>query len=114
MVLAENKAGKDQTFCKLTLKLLPNVDETAYISPDAFKSLETSPAKPERDDEDEKDKKRYMPPRVIVPLTNIRISEGEPFKLECKIDGYPAPKVDLREIKTVLFERFFKLNDVFN
>jgi hypothetical protein len=54
--------------------------------------LEAPPAKPEKDD-DEKDKKRYMPPRVIIPLTNVKISEGEPFKLECKIDGYPAPKV---------------------
>ena len=91
-VVAENPAGKDQTSCKLVLNLVPNVDETAYKNPELFKKLDEAPIKPEVDDE-AKDRMRYKPPKVIVPLTDVRLSEGEPFTLECKIDGFPAPKI---------------------
>ena len=95
LVLAENKAGKDQTFCKIHLTLLPNVDETPLINPDAFKFLEAPPVKASPDDDD-KDKERYFPPNVIVPLENARLTEGDPVRLTCKIDGYPKPKVTSR------------------
>lgn len=91
LVLAENKAGKDQTFCKIYVDLLPNIDETPLIDPEAFKFLEHPITKPIKDDSD--DVIKYIPPHVIVPLSNVKITEGEPLKLACKIDGYPKPKV---------------------
>ncbi len=90
LVLAENKAGKDQTYCRLSLKQLPNVDQTPYVNPDSFKFLEPKKGAEPRPD---RDQEKYRPPVVIVPLLNLRISEGDSVKFECKIDGYPKPKV---------------------
>jgi hypothetical protein len=53
--------------------------------------LEHPITKPIKDDSD--DVVKYIPPHVIVPLSNVKITEGEPLKLACKIDGYPKPKV---------------------
>lgn len=92
LVIAENKAGRDQTACKLFIDLLPNVDETPLIDPEAFKYLDLPPTKPDNENDDIK-KQNYIPPRVIVPLSNVRISESEPIRLVCKVDGYPKPKV---------------------
>jgi hypothetical protein len=91
LVVAENIVGRDQTSCKLFVSLQPNVDETPLINPEAFKLLDAPLAKP---DEDEfKPKEHFIPPRVIVPLSNVRINEGDTVLLACKIDGYPKPKV---------------------
>lgn len=90
LVLAENAAGKDQTFCKLYIKTSPNVDETPLVNPDAFKFLESVPARP-ADEDNEKEK--YFPPYVIIPLTDLNLTEGCDVRLACKVDGYPKPKV---------------------
>jgi hypothetical protein len=95
LVLAENKAGRDQTFCKIYIDLLPNVDETPLINPDAFRFLEAPQARQPSYDKND-DRNRYYPPRVIIPLSNIRIVEGDSAVLACKIDGYPKPKVCLK------------------
>lgn len=93
-VVAENKAGKAQTSCQLRIDLQPNVDETPLINPDAFKFLDNPPSSaPQTKLPDDEDKKRFMPPNVIVPLSNARINEGESVLLACKIDGFPKPKV---------------------
>lgn len=101
-VLAENKAGRDKTSCKLFITMQPNIDETPLVNPEAFKYLEHPFAKPEYDQDRDK-KEHYYPPRVIVPLSNIRITEGDNILLMCKIDGYPKPKVRRPkiEIKTI-------------
>ena len=78
--------------CKVVLNLIPNIDDRPIKDPELFKSLDTPLAKPEVDEE-QKERERYFPPIVIVPLSNVRISEREPFILQCKIDGYPKPKV---------------------
>jgi hypothetical protein len=90
LVLAENPAGKDQTFCKLFIKSSPNIDETPMVNPESYKFLEATPIKLEYED-DEKDK--YFPPYVIIPLSDLNLSEGIDVRLACKIDGYPKPKV---------------------
>jgi hypothetical protein len=38
-VLAENIAGKAETSCKLFIESVPNIDETAYVNPDSFRSF---------------------------------------------------------------------------
>lgn len=90
LVLAENKAGKDQTFCKLYIKSSPNVDETPLVNPEAFRLLEAVPVQPVDEDNE---KEKYFPPYVIIPLTDLTLIEGCGVRLACKIDGYPKPKV---------------------
>ena len=91
MVLAENIAGKANTACKLFINFLPNIDESPYVNPEAFRLLDSPPTKPESENEP---KEHFIPPKVIVPLSDARISEGENVFLVCKIDGYPKPKVN--------------------
>jgi len=38
-------------------------------------------------------KQKLQPARVIIPLSNVKIEEGQPFRLACKIDGLPKPKI---------------------
>ena len=90
MVLAENIAGKADTGCKLFIDLLPNIDESPFVNPEAFKRLDAPPVIPENDKEP---KEHFIPPKVIVPLSDARISEGDKVYLTCKIDGYPKPQV---------------------
>lgn len=97
VVLAENVAGKDQTFCQIFVDEMPNIDERPLVNPDAFKYLEKPLGKP-RDTDDEVDNPE--PPRVIIPLKDMLLKEGEPVLLICKIDGKPKPKV-------IIFKRKF-------
>ena len=92
LVLAENSAGKDQTFCKLFIKSSPNIDETPMVNPESFKFLDAPPIAKSTEDADY-DRDKYFPPYVIIPLSNINLNEGSDVRLACKIDGYPKPKV---------------------
>jgi hypothetical protein len=47
------------------------------------------PTKAQRAESDE----QLSPPKVIIPLKNIRINEGQPATLLTKITGHPFPKV---------------------
>ena len=91
LVLAENKAGNAHTSCQLRIQLVPNVDENSMINPDSLRLL-ASPLNhitPEHVDTN----KRLIPPCVIIPLSNVKINEGESVRLASKIDGFPKPKV---------------------
>lgn len=102
LVHAENPYGQDQTSCKLLLNLMPNVDENSMVHPDAFKNLEKVPEKQAPFMEQSK---MLMPPRVIIPLANVRIKEGEDFCLSSKIDGLPKPKV-LKTIRALVLNLY--------
>jgi hypothetical protein len=91
--LAENIAGKDETSAIAYVVKTPNVDEKAYINPEKFKSLNSMPEIIRDDLEDLMEKKNYIPPYVIQPLQNIKITEGDNIVLKCLIDGNPKPKV---------------------
>jgi hypothetical protein len=94
LVNAHNPVGQDSTKCILFVDILPNVDETPLINPEAFKFLDAPPIKaPINDNDDEEEKQRYFPPRVIVPLPDTQIKEGQNIQLACTIVGYPKPKV---------------------
>ena len=92
MCLAENKAGKDQTFCSIFVKEMPNVDITPLVNPEAFKYLDNPVKLPPRKDLDE-DTGVPEPPRVVIPLKDMTLKEGDPVLLVCKIVGNPKPKV---------------------
>ena len=88
LVLAENEAGRDQSNCKVYVTQTASIDQTPIVNPDAFKYLEQQPHKP-RPEEQEK----MSPPKVIVPLSNVKLEEGKTVFLACKIEGQPKPKV---------------------
>ena len=62
------------------------------MNPDAFKYL-GQPAR-HRPADDVQDP--MMPPKVIVPLANQILQEGQPIRLVCKIEGLPKPTVRIQ------------------
>jgi hypothetical protein len=60
------------------------------VNPESFKFLEATPIKLEYEDDE---KEKYFAPYVIIPLSDLNLSEGITVRLACKIDGYPKPKV---------------------
>lgn len=92
VALAENEVGKDQTYCTVFIQQMPNIDQTPMVNPDAFRFLDNPPMRkqPDRDDEDE----NVEPPKVVVPLQDLQLKEGETVLLMCKITGKPRPKVN--------------------
>ncbi len=96
-----------------------SIDRTAFVAPDAFRSLETAPTlrtvmvesgvdtnsfltpdvlraldqgKPKPTDTQEKEQPRTAP-KVIVPLQPVKCSEGQPINFTAKIEGTPTPTV---------------------
>lgn len=88
-MVAENEAGKDETQCNVSVTSLPSIDEKAYINPEAFKYLE----QPYTPTPELKELKELKPPKVIIPLTDEKLIEGQTILLACKIEGIPKPKV---------------------
>ena len=91
-VVAENKAGKDETNCNLVITKTANIDDRPYVNPDAFKYLDMAPES-YVPNQNINDAERVIPPHVIIPLTDQQMNEGDNIKLICKIDGLPRPKV---------------------
>ena len=98
IVLAENPAGSDKTNCTVSVTFVPNVDNTPLVNPDAFRYLENAAPEKRRDE-----KEPMFPPKVIVPLANVKVNEGAPVQLACKIEGLPKPTVFIFKIKTQVF-----------
>jgi hypothetical protein len=90
VAFAKNKAGEDQTYCTIEIKITPNIDSTPMVSPEAFKYLET-PRETKRPDD--RDRVNYQPPKFIIPLSNVKLDEGQSVQLACKVEGYPKPRV---------------------
>lgn len=92
LVVAENIAGKDQTFANTYVLNTANVDQRPLIDPQAFVSLEKVPEPVNYDKPEEMAKGR--PPKFIIHLPNeLKLYDGEKVHMKCKVDGYPAPKV---------------------
>lgn len=85
---------------------MPNVDQTPYVNPEAFKNLEKMPAPLPADESDTEMK----PPKVIIPLTDVKLIEGQPIHLACKIEGVPRPKVNSSFIVFLICTNLFPLN----
>lgn len=88
LVLAENPYGEDMTSCTLSLNMTPGVDDSSQLNPDSFKELDSGPS-----GDKSNENKRLIPPKVVIPLQNAKIEEGNCMRLACKIDGFPKPKV---------------------
>ena len=95
-VLAENIAGKAETSCKLLIDSVPNIDETAYVNPDPFRSLEFIPKQNLSYDSEDGEKQPIL---IIRPLEDQECFEGETVSFICEVKGHPKPQV----WKTFLF-----------
>jgi hypothetical protein len=121
-VIAEKpKTGERvQTSAPLTVRTdTTSIDRTAFVAPDAFRTLEAAPnlrtvmvesgvdtnsfltpdvlrtldqVKPKPTDVQEKEQP-LMAPKVIVPLQPINCNEGQPINFTAKIQGNPQPTV---------------------
>jgi hypothetical protein len=91
---AENIYGSDVTEATLFIIDGPNIDERPQtVNPDKYNKLD-KPIAPTDIDDDLRAKENLIPPRVKVPLSNVRLNEGDTVFLSCKIDaGYPRAKV---------------------
>ena len=96
--VAENPAGKAYTTCQIFVKESAGIDVTPLTNPEAFRNLEKAKnRKYDSQDDSQTDEdiplNRAKPPRVIHGLPNVRILEGSPVVMACKIDGFPKPTV---------------------
>ena len=66
----------------------PCIDQRPIVNPEAFKYLQPHHQKTREADQDPK-----VPPKVIVPLQNAKLQEGQSIFLACKVIGSPKPKV---------------------
>ncbi len=126
-VIAENpKTGEHvETSAPLTVRQdTTSVDRTAFVAPDAFRSLETGPTlrtmlvqpgvdtqsfltpdvlraleqvKTRPSDVSEKEQPQSAP-KVIVPLQPIQCNEGQPINFTAKVEGNPTPTVSEQKI----------------
>ncbi|CAM2700506.1 unnamed protein product [Rotaria socialis] len=85
-VRAINPVGSDETTCDLTVRPTASIDTRPFIQPDRFAPLEVKAPPPTKEDLD-----KMEPPKVIVPLENLQVTEGSPVLLKATIIGKPTP-----------------------
>ena len=90
-MIVENNGGNDRTAANLIVGHMPGIDQRPIIDPNAFKYL-NSPHTPTKSREAE-ESRNFQPPKVIIPLKDVRIHEDQPVTFMTKIIGYPIPKV---------------------
>jgi len=109
-VLAENKAGSDQTNGRLDIIKDTGIDDKPIFNypPHSVRARAPSPQMPATmrgpspalrsvpdvtyvppDDEG----RAYEPPKVIIPLKDIKVQEGPAVNFMCKIIGFPIPTI---------------------
>ena len=88
VAIAENIVGRDQTNCNAYVNQMPNIDRTPMVNHYAFRYLEQQTDKNKRPEIE-----NVQPPKVIIPLSNVKLEEGQSVLLACKIEGIPRPKV---------------------
>lgn len=92
-VAVENIAGSDRTAANLIVDHVPDIDQSPIIDPNAFKYLNAAPQSPKPRAPDADEVSSIRPPKVIIPLKDIKVNEDQPATFMSKIIGYPIPKV---------------------
>ncbi len=92
-VVAENEAGRDQTHCNVFVAQEAGIDQRPIVNPEAFKYLQ-----PHMYVEKVVEQDPRTPPKVVIPLQNAKINEGQNLYLACKVIGNPTPKVILNNV----------------
>jgi hypothetical protein len=78
-LVGENEAGADQTAAEAFVVDTANVDESCLLG---------------RGDPLVEERERGKPARFVLQLRQeVRLCEGDGARLECKVEGYPLPKV---------------------
>lgn len=91
-MLAENIVGKDQTSCEAFVLNTANVDQRPLIDPKAFINLERVPDQFSQDRPEQAPEGR--PPKFVIHLPDqLNLFDGEKVHVNCKVIGYPLPKV---------------------
>jgi hypothetical protein len=90
-VIASNEAGQDRSECKVFVDEMPSIDTTPSVDPSAFRFLEHPVA--DRTERAPDNDEQMVPPKVIVPLSNVKMDEGRNIVLAFKVIGSPKPKV---------------------
>lgn len=93
-IVAENHLGSDRTNANLIVDNSPSIDKTPIVDPRAFRYLNQPQTQPHHPSES--DDSKLSPPKVIIPLKDIRSNEGSSITFLSKIIGYPTPRVNLR------------------
>ena len=101
---AVNPYGTDETVTRINILDVPNIDETPLVDPEKFIALESE--KPINNNKD--NSSQLVPPRVLIPLSDARINEGEPILFSCRIDGFPKPKVKGK----IVFQTLIKVQKI--
>ena len=91
--IAENPAGTAYSSSQVFIKETPGIDTTPFTGPDAFKHLERPQYHEDSVTDDDVPLNRAKAPTVIYGLPSLKVLEGEPVQMACKIDGFPRPKV---------------------
>jgi hypothetical protein len=82
--------GSDETTCKLTVRPVKSVDTRPFVDAERFRPLEHRPSTAGNIDDENQ---LLRPPKVLVPMNNVRLQEYEPIVLKSVIDaGYPMGK----------------------
>ena len=90
-IVAENIMGKADTACQLFVKASPNIDETAYVNPSSFRSLETS--NKQQQPYNDEIVGEVQPAIIVKPLQDQECFEGEIATFICEVKGNPKPSV---------------------
>ena len=89
-VRAKNPVGSDETTCKLTIRPVANVDTRPFVDAERFRPLE---ARPSTGAPTDAEGQPLRPPKVLIPMNNVRLTEFQPILLKSIIDaGFPMGK----------------------
>lgn len=88
-VRAKNPVGSDETTCKLTIRPTASIDTRPFVDGERFRPFDTRPGAAGPEDGNQ----AMRPPKVLVPMNNVRLAENQPIALKSIIDaGYPMGK----------------------
>ncbi len=86
-VRATNPVGSDETTCKLTIRPVSSVDTRPFVDAERFRPFDHRPTTAGNLDNEGQP---LRPPKVLVPMNNVRLTEYQPIVLKSIIDaGYP-------------------------
>ena len=98
---AENPLGTDETFTRINILDVPNIDETPFVDPHSFDFLNKPDSK--RPFEKADDPAKHKPPKFVILLPkDVNVNDGAKANLKCKVEGYPLPEVPFSFVYAVI------------
>lgn len=91
-----NAAGSASTSANLTVKSVPTIDDTSYVNPDIFQQFELKKKPTINQPQDKLDNARL---KIIEPLQDFNLVEGQQAVFTCTVDAYPKPEVNFTLLK---------------